>query len=705
MPTTDFVICALPAGVLDKFPAAPGVLKAAAQEFGFTAQALDLNLEFFIDQCNGEVAEFSKLSLIFAPHVNSTQEYQQALGAWIDDSIDKFMEINPAVIGLSIFSEFQQRAGIWLARAIRQRMPAVKIVFGGLALGDVANGLLVDGFVKKIDLLNTYEHVIRDKKLSDYIVFSNEFDQLATILETVTGRAAVNPKRYTEYGNKMSTPIIDIGDYKVEHYQWEKGLVIPITTSKGCVRNCTFCNIPGLFGKFRYKNADEIVEELISQQQRYQPFEFEFTDSLVNGAPKIFKAWLEKVAEYNLGTENKLRWLGQYICRPLTEASKGMYQLMQDAGVTNLTIGVESGSDEVLAAMDKKMTSGDVLAELEMFKKYNIRTTFLMMSGFHNETWENFVSNLEFIAKIQYYVAAGVISQLSPGYPLRIDDNTELMAAADRLGITLDPTNPYLWTMDSDPNYDYLERVKRRLIVDTVITRLGISIAKFSTYTLGHVLTQVEQLVDDPGTELLQSTIADLIPGSILEKINNTKAVIKITLSSTPADQRWPMVRLIIDGQVVANQLVKNSTVITHVLEFPVGQQSTTIKLEYYNKQDNDTIVDSDGNILENQLVIIDDIEIDNISLISTKVIYHMPGYVMQLSDSKSKFFAENNISTDASQSLIMAENGSWTMIFELPIIAHICKINTLYDPEEIKVNQELVDRLYRLVSISKSQN
>jgi len=146
---------------------------------------------------------------------------------------------------------------------------------------------------------------------------------------------------------------------------------------------------------------------------------------------------------------------------------------MARSGVANLVIGVESGSDAVLEAMKKQMTVKDVFDELEQFKRHKIKCTFLVLSGFYNETYERYLETLKFLIDCQPYFAAGIITKIGVGPPLLVFNNTYLEQEADKLGLILDDYDHYMWTSVYDPSNDFTHRSLNRVITQLLIDILG----------------------------------------------------------------------------------------------------------------------------------------------------------------------------------------------------------------------------------------
>lgn len=498
MDQKNVVICALPQLVTHQIPGAPAMLQAGLESAGISAQSLDLSIDFFINQCSRDVNKYHMLSAIFRPtNELIPDESRSAANEWVASSITKLKKINPKIIGLSVFTNFQQNAAVMLALAIRKELKDSIIVLGGWGLTFNCVGLRALENIKKIDLLKPFHQFMQEQKLADEIFLSND-NPLARFTNFVEQKLkeTVSDSNFlvTEKTN-YKTPIPNYDDYTLSNYLWDFTETLPVTGSLGCVRQCTFCDIPGQFGKFKFRTGEDIGHELIHLKEKYNVSNFDFTDSLVNGSLKAFIQWLEIVADYNDShNEDKITWTGQYICRPQNQIPSNFYSLMKRSGVKNLGIGVESGSDQVLEAMKKKITVKDVYDELEMFKKYDIKTTILMISGFYNETYERFLETLAFIVKCRPYFINGTITDISIGPPLYINDQMQLGSAANELGIIIDPYDWSNWKSSVDSDNTYIERARRRLIVEVLKNRLGMPPTAQSNSTVYQMLQKLKNM-------------------------------------------------------------------------------------------------------------------------------------------------------------------------------------------------------------------
>ena len=144
----------------------------------------------------------------------------------------------------------------------------------------------------------------------------------------------------------------------------------------------------------------------------------------------------------------------------------------------------------------------DVFDELEQFEKYKIKCTFLMFSGFYNETPERYIETLKFLIDCQPYIALGTVSKLSLSEPLVVHSGTYLHDEADKLGLILDPYDESLWVSVHDAGNDFTQRALNRVITQLLTDALGYPLAGQSIANLHQVLQKLKKREQDLEKEL-----------------------------------------------------------------------------------------------------------------------------------------------------------------------------------------------------------
>jgi len=193
--------------------------------------------------------------------------------------------------------------------------------------------------------------------------------------------------------------LINLNDYIRDENRNKFGPeVMPWATmlgSRGCPFKCTFCSIPAIGHKVRYRAAKNIVDEmeLIYDQCGGK---YSFVDDVLTLNKKTTMALCDEILERGLG--KKFRWLGMTRAEILNE---DLVKKMAHAGCSDLFFGIESGNERVRAeVIDKKISNKEIMDAVIMCKKHGIHTNFLLMVGFPTETREEIEDTVDIGRKV-----------------------------------------------------------------------------------------------------------------------------------------------------------------------------------------------------------------------------------------------------------------------------------------------------------------
>jgi hypothetical protein len=212
----------------------------------------------------------------------------------------------------------------------------------------------------------------------------------------------------------------------------------------------------------------------------------------------------------------------------------------------------------------------------------------------------------------------------------------------------------------------------------------------------------------------MNNNLDQLIPTKILACLNSNHIEFRLVLQGYASQGRWPCVKISIDHCVVFQGAVENLSDQTFVLTAESNQTQCVLEIEYINKTEQDTVVDDQGNILENQHIVIKHLFANNVDIVNNQLIHQGFGqYSMKLSQEKIDYFLKNGYSIKDSTTLEMFENGTWTLIFGLPILNFLTLKQQVYTNQWEQVDiysllQELHQRMLiceQLEKISSKQN
>ena len=466
----DIVIISVP-GVMRKSPqAAPALLKGSVEAAGFTCNTIDFSIRFY-----HEVADSSALETYFATGLN-VEEHDRA-SALVENWTKDILKLNPKFIGISVFT-YQNRVATRLFCQHIRRLSNVKIILGGQGLSD--GGILgASGFGKQM----------YDEKLTDFWIRSEGEISLVELLKNNISYPGINSDTFKQIDDLDSIPFPNYDDYELNLYEQR---TLPVTGSRGCVRACSFCDIHDHWD-YRYRSGQNMADEVIYLNNKYNVSEFNFSDSLINGNLKEFKKFTKIIAEHNKNSTNPITWTSQFIVRPSSQVNEQYWQDIAESGGKGLAIGVETGSDSVRLHMNKKFTNQDLDYTMDMLDKYNITCIFLMIVGYPTETHKDFQATLDMFTQYKKYTH--IIVNVAIGSTLGILPGTPLYYNAKEFNIEVDKYENN-WVALDNPELTLERRIQRRHILKDHVLKLGYTIPNDSAEHMLHILSDQKEMFE-----------------------------------------------------------------------------------------------------------------------------------------------------------------------------------------------------------------
>ena len=283
-------------------------------------------------------------------------------------------------------------------------------------------------------------------KLFDHHIRGDGENSLYELLTGNSNYSGINSATWKEMTKEelrsMPMPVYD--DYIFEMYDKK---VLPLVGSRGCVRQCKFCDYIANWKQFQWRTADDIFAEMVAQSQKYNIHNFKFQDSLTNGNQKEFFRLIELLGNYNQTAEHKFRWSGYYIFRNPTNTSEREWELLLLSGVDTLVVGIENLNEHIRYDIGKKFSNDAIDFHLAHAKKHNIKILMLNIVGYITETRKDIDFARQWLHEHLEY--RDTIIRIQWGGTLGIFPNTYLEQHKDKLGIKMIGPQPNLWINQS----------------------------------------------------------------------------------------------------------------------------------------------------------------------------------------------------------------------------------------------------------------
>jgi radical SAM superfamily enzyme YgiQ (UPF0313 family) len=278
--------------------------------------------------------------------------------------------------GMSCWTANRRGVGL-VADLLRAHHPNACIVVGGPHASPLAREMLVHH--SALDAVTTGESELTFLEIAARVGSGQS-------LQGVAG-AWVRGRRGPEEGPHRHD-VKNLDDLLSPHEIFDTHIFM---TSRGCPWACTFCGAESQWGRgFRANSVGYVLDALEKAVPRLPVKMLMIKDDTFTTQRKrvieICRGIRERGIRFSWSCDTRVDLLGDEL----------LYE-MRLAGCERLSLGVESGSPEIIRQVDKKITVDDILASTEQAKKYGIKVRFYMMLGNRGETEETFRQTLDFL--------------------------------------------------------------------------------------------------------------------------------------------------------------------------------------------------------------------------------------------------------------------------------------------------------------------
>ena len=167
-----------------------------------------------------------------------------------------------------------------------------------------------------------------------------------------------------------------------------------IKVERGCPFHCFFCLATPVSGaKVRRRSVENIVAEIRECVEKYNIRNFLFWSDIFN----LDKKWTMDLCQAIIDSGLKITWSAN---TRADTADLEMAKMMYKSGCRLVSIGVESGSQEMLEKMGKKITLNDVCRTVKVFKQAKIRIYNYFVIGLPWETEETVEETIRFAIEL-----------------------------------------------------------------------------------------------------------------------------------------------------------------------------------------------------------------------------------------------------------------------------------------------------------------
>ena len=185
----------------------------------------------------------------------------------------------------------------------------------------------------------------------------------------------------------------DLVDLEPYRRAWTKAhgyFSLNLVASRGCPYHCNWCAKPISGNDFHLRQAAAVAEEMKSLKVEAGAQHVWFGDDIFG----LNHDWVREFAEEVVKRDAVIPFKIQSRANLMTEET---VQHLRTAGCTEVWMGVESGSQTVLDAMDKGLNLASVVSARGRLKRSGIRACYFLQFGYPGETWAELQETISFV--------------------------------------------------------------------------------------------------------------------------------------------------------------------------------------------------------------------------------------------------------------------------------------------------------------------
>jgi radical SAM superfamily enzyme YgiQ (UPF0313 family) len=331
--------------------------------------------------------------------------------------VERIVARAPRYVGITLFT-----VGVWsaslIARALHEALPGVTVIVGGPHISSMGRETL-ERF-PEFDLAVVGEGEWALLELLEALEQGASLGGIAGLLWRDGETVRENPMRPIPKDlDDLPMPAWDLlpgfpGAYPPAIYDYPRGPVATIAASRGCPFHCKFCDTSTFGARVRAYSPARVVEMIQHLHERWGVRHIMFVDDLFLASRLRVTEFCERL----LATGLSITWT----CTARVDTVKpGILALMKQAGCWEISFGLETGSNELLIAMDKAARVERSEEAVGWTHEAGIRTKGLFMLGYPGESPETIAATRDFVRRIPMDIMNLTKFTPYPGSPIYVD--------------------------------------------------------------------------------------------------------------------------------------------------------------------------------------------------------------------------------------------------------------------------------------------
>ncbi|HKI47647.1 MAG TPA: radical SAM protein [Balneolales bacterium] len=205
--------------------------------------------------------------------------------------------------------------------------------------------------------------------------------------------------------------LIEMDRYRQIWYSHHGYFSLNMVTSRGCPYHCNWCSKPIWGQHYHYRSPENVVKEMELLSKSYRADEIWFMDDIFGLKP----GWLHQLADILQAKELSIPF--KCLNRPDLLLTKDRIRDLKRAGCRIVWVGAESGSQQILDAMEKGTKVEQLVEVAHKLHDAGIQSGYFLQFGYPGEQLSDILKTIKMVYKANPDDIGISVSYPLPGTP------------------------------------------------------------------------------------------------------------------------------------------------------------------------------------------------------------------------------------------------------------------------------------------------
>ncbi|MBR09162.1 MAG: radical SAM protein [Rickettsiales bacterium] len=188
--------------------------------------------------------------------------------------------------------------------------------------------------------------------------------------------------------------LIDMEPYKRVWLDKKDTYYLNIATTRGCPYKCNWCAKPIYGQRYNVRSVSKVVDEIEFHVKNHQVNHFWMCDDIFGLKPGWVQNFRDEIKSRGLQIKYKIQSRADLLLQ------EDNIQALVDSGLDEVWIGAESGSQEILDAMDKGTSIAQIKEATRLLKSKRVKVAYFIQFGYLGETKSDIQKTIDLVLEM-----------------------------------------------------------------------------------------------------------------------------------------------------------------------------------------------------------------------------------------------------------------------------------------------------------------